>query len=78
MGRVQLGNPLTIGATHRAISMQTGHFRLADGSLLRVDIELGRFVGTLYNPEMRVETQVHGSQATVHAWADTIAARGHR
>jgi hypothetical protein len=54
--------------------MHTGHHRLADGSLLRVDVELGSFVGTLYTPEMRVETQVHGSEATVHAWADAIAA----
>jgi hypothetical protein len=24
---------------------------------------------------MRVETQMHGSEATVHAWVDAIAAR---
>ena len=68
---------LTVGAPRRALAMHTGHFRLADGSLLRVDVELGRFVGTLYNPEMHVETQVHGSEAAVHAWVDAIAARRH-
>jgi hypothetical protein len=66
------------GASHRAIYMHTGHHQLADGSLLRVDVELGRFVGTLYTPQMHVETQVHGSEATVHAWVDTIAARRRR
>jgi len=55
--------------------MHTGHYRLCDGSLLRVDVELGRFVGTYYTPELHVETRVHGSEATVHAWVDAIAAR---
>ena len=42
-------------------TMRTGHRRLADGSLLRVDIELGRWVGSLYTPDMRVKTQIVGS-----------------
>ena len=55
--------------------MHSGHYRLCDGSLLRVDVELGRFVGTYYTPDMHVETHMHGSEATVHAWVDAIAAR---
>jgi acetyltransferase-like isoleucine patch superfamily enzyme len=75
MAQIQLPRPISAGAPHRAISMHTGHYRLCDGSLLRVDVELGRFVGTYYTPDMHVETQVHGSEATVHAWVDAIAAR---
>jgi hypothetical protein len=41
---------------------------------VRVDIELGRWVGTLYTPEMKVKIQIVGSDAKVHAWADKIAA----
>ncbi|AGB22037.1 hypothetical protein Mycsm_01641 [Mycobacterium sp. JS623] len=58
---------------HRVIS-RTGHHRLPDGSLLRVDSELGRWVGTLYTPEMKVKIRIVGSDAEVHAWADKIAA----
>ena len=48
------GYPMSIIST-----MRTGHHRLADGSLLRVDIELGRrWVGTLYTPDMRVRTRI--------------------
>jgi hypothetical protein len=50
-------------------TMGTGHHRLVDGSLLRVDIELGRWVGSLYTPDMRVKTQIVGSDVEVHAWA---------
>jgi hypothetical protein len=46
----------------------TGHHRLADGSLLRVDIELGRWVGSLYTSDMRVKTRIVGSDVEVHAW----------
>jgi hypothetical protein len=55
-------------------TMRTGHHRLADGSLLRVDIELGRWVGTLYTPDMRVRTEIVGSDVEVHAWAAQFAA----
>jgi hypothetical protein len=51
-------------------TMRTGHHRLADGALLRVDIELGRWVGCLYTPDMRVKARITGSDAKVHAWAD--------
>jgi hypothetical protein len=55
--------------------MRTGHHRLADGSLLRVDIELGRWVGSLYTRDMRVKTRVVGSDVEVHAWADSMRQR---
>ncbi len=54
--------------------MRIGHHRLADGSLLRVDIELGRWVGSLYTPDMRVKTQIVGTDVDVHAWADQLVA----
>ncbi len=50
-------------------TMGTGHHRLADGSLLRVDIELGHWVGSLYTPDMRTMTRIVGSAFEVHAWA---------
>ena len=53
--------------------MRTGHHRLADGSLLRVDMELGRWVGSLYTRDMRVKTRVVGTDAEVHAWAGRVA-----
>ena len=55
-------------------TMHTGHQRLPNGSLLRVDFEMGRWVGRLYTSDMRVKTQVVGSDAEVHAWADNVAA----
>ena len=56
-------------------TMRTGHHRLADGSLLRVDIELGRWVGSLYTRDLRVKTRVVGSDIEVHAWADRAKQR---
>jgi hypothetical protein len=56
-------------------AMRTGHHRLADGSLLRVDRELGRWVGSLYTPDMQVKAQVVGSDADVHTWADSVEKR---
>jgi hypothetical protein len=41
---------------------------------VRVDTELGRWVGTLYSPELEVKLRIVGSDAEVHAWADKIAA----
>jgi hypothetical protein len=55
--------------------MNTGHRRLANGSLVRVDIELGRWVGSLYTPQMTVQTLFVGNQAEVRAWADRTVAR---
>jgi len=55
--------------------MRTGHHRLADGSLLRVDIERGRWVGSLYTRDMRVKTRVVGSDVEVHGWACRVQQR---
>jgi hypothetical protein len=55
--------------------MNTGHRRLANGSLVRVDIESGRWVGSLYTPQMTVKTLFVGNQAEVRGWADRIVAR---
>ena len=57
----------------RAILMRTGHHRQPDGSVVRVDIEMGRWVGSLYTPEMKVQTRIIGSELEVHAWADRIS-----
>jgi hypothetical protein len=35
-----------------------GHYRFPDGSVLRVDLEMGRWVGTLYAPSMTIKTQI--------------------
>lgn len=68
--------PLPKGYAMNTIStMRTGHHRLADGSLLRVDIELGRWVGSLYTPDMQVKTQIVGSDVEVHAWAERAKQR---
>jgi hypothetical protein len=56
-------------------TMRTGHHRLVDGSLLRVDIELGRWVGSLYTRDMRIKTRVVGNVVEVHAWADRVEQR---
>jgi hypothetical protein len=67
----------TIGRRSRlepkAMFMRTGHHRQPNGSVVRVDIEMGRWVGSLYTPEMKLKTQVVGSYREVHAWAATIS-----
>ena len=55
-------------------AMRTGHCRLPDGGVLRVDFEMGHWVGTLYAPSMTIKTQIVGSDAQVHAWAAGLAA----
>ena len=55
-------------------TMRTGHHRLPNGSLMRVDIESGYWVGRLYTPAMTIQMQIVGSEAEVHAWAHRIAA----
>ena len=37
-------------------TMRTGHQRLANGSLLRVDMEFGRWVGSLYTQDMQLKS----------------------
>ena len=54
--------------------MSTGHHRLADGSLVRLDFERGHWVGRLYTPEMKVKSQILGTDGEVHAWADAFVA----
>jgi len=54
--------------------MRSGHYKLPDGGVLRVDFERGRWVGTLYAPSMTIKTQIVGSDTQVHAWAAKLAA----
>jgi hypothetical protein len=42
-----------------------GHRRLADGSLIRLDIEGGQYVGRLYTPHLTVGKVVIGTQQYV-------------
>lgn len=58
----------------RGIPTPTGHHRQPDGSVVRIDVEMGRWVGSLYTPDLRLKTQIFGSAAEVHAWADRISA----
>ena len=55
-------------------AMRSGHYRLPDGGVLRVDFEMGRWVGTLYAPSMTIKTRIVGGDAEVHAWAAGLAA----
>ena len=55
-------------------AMRTGHYRFADGSVLRVDFEMGCWVGTLYAPSMTIKTQIVGGDTEVHAWAVGLTA----
>jgi hypothetical protein len=55
-------------------AMRTGHHRFPNGAVLRVDLERGRWVGTLYAPSMTIKAQIVGSDAEVHAWAAGLAA----
>ncbi len=45
----------------------TGHVRGIDGSVIRVDFERGRYVGSLYAPDKRIKAQVTGTRAEVHS-----------
>jgi hypothetical protein len=56
------------------IPLRTGHRRLPGRVTRAGGHQLGRWVGTLYTPEMKVKIQIVGSDAEVHAWADKIAA----
>jgi hypothetical protein len=42
-----------------------GHIRAADGSVLRLDIEMGAYVGTYYRADMSVRAIAFGSLAEV-------------
>jgi hypothetical protein len=57
-----------------SIAIRAGHYRFPDGSVLRVDFESGRWVGTLYAPSLTIQTQIVGSDTEVHGWAVGLAA----
>jgi hypothetical protein len=42
-----------------------GHIRAADGSVVRLDIEMGTYVGRYYRPDMSIREVVIGSLAQV-------------
>jgi hypothetical protein len=50
----------------------TGHIRLSDGSVIRLDFESGHYVGTYYRPDMTTHARVAGGlnrvQASIEAW----------
>ena len=67
---------LDIGELHRprfdevehimtTILGRTGHIRAADGSVVRLDIEMGAYVATYYRPNKSVRAMVRGSLAEV-------------
>ena len=43
----------------------TGHIRAADGSVLRLDVEMGAYVATYYRPDLSVRATVCGFLAEV-------------
>jgi hypothetical protein len=43
----------------------TGHIRAADGSVLRLDVEMRTYVARYYRPDMSVRAVVSGSLAEV-------------
>jgi hypothetical protein len=45
--------------------MYPGHRRLADGSLVRLDIERGQYVGRIYTPDLTVRKIVIGTHEYV-------------
>ncbi len=55
--------------------MSTGHYRLPDGSLVRVDVERDHWVGRLYTPELILKVQFLGTDTQVHTWLNAVAAR---
>lgn len=52
--------------------MTTGHQRLADGTLVRIDVEAGRYVGRHYAADLTVVNRVVGTlqqvQGEVGQW----------
>jgi hypothetical protein len=44
---------------------RTGHIRAADGSVVRLDVEMGAYVATYYQPDMSVRAIARGSLAKV-------------
>jgi hypothetical protein len=56
----------------------TGHQKLSDGSVLRLDAELGRYVASFYNSDLTLRAYGFGSfaamQDLVAVWADAFEA----
>ncbi|HZA11999.1 hypothetical protein [Mycobacterium sp.] len=50
-----------------------GHIRAADGSVVRLDVEMGTYVGRYYRQDLSVRAVVSGSlaevQAAMRGWA---------
>ena len=50
----------------------TGHIRFNDGSVIRLDIESGHYVGTYYRPDMTTRSRVIGNlnrvRTRIDAW----------
>jgi hypothetical protein len=44
---------------------RTGHIRAADGSVVRLDVEMGIYVARYYRPDMSVRALACGSLAKV-------------
>lgn len=44
---------------------RTGHIRAVDGSVVRLDVEMGAYVATYYQPDMSVRAIARGSLAKV-------------
>ena len=47
------------------IPNRPGHVRAADGSVVRLDAEMGVYVGTYYRPDMSIRAIAFGSLAEV-------------
>ena len=57
---------------------RTGHQKLSDGSVLRIDAELGRYVASFYNSDITLRAYRCGTldamKAVVAGWADAFEA----
>lgn len=57
---------------------RTGHQKLSDGSVLRIDAELGRYVASFYNSDITLRAYSYGTldvvKAVVAAWVDAYDA----
>ena len=48
------------------VADHTGHIRMADGSVIRIDVEAGSYVARYYRPDMSVRAIVTRSLASAH------------
>jgi hypothetical protein len=42
-----------------------GHIRAVDGSVVRLDLQMGSYVGTYYRPDLSIRAVIYGSLAEV-------------